>query len=68
MTTRLKEMREEKGLTQAQVAEKAIVTIRVYQRYESGERTPSVVTAQRIAIALCCKVEDIFPSPSEYIA
>lgn len=61
MNTALKERRKKKGLTQVQVAEKASVTEVAYQRYESGERTPNVYTAIRIAKALNTKVEGIFP-------
>lgn len=51
---------------QVEVAEKANITERSYQRYESGERVPSVYTAQLIAEALGVKnVNEIFPL-SEY--
>lgn len=46
---------------QVQVAEKAKITERSYQRYEAGERLPNVHTAQLIAQVLHTTVEDIFP-------
>lgn len=60
--TNLKRIREEKGLTQVQIAEKANITERSYQRYETGERVPNVYTAQLIADALNVEnVKEIFP-------
>ena len=61
MNTALKNTRENKGLTQVQVAEKAKITERSYQRYEASEQEPNVYIAQRIAKALNTKVEKIFP-------
>lgn len=62
MKTVLKTYRETNtALTQVQVAEKAKVSERVYQKYESGECEPGVYTAIRIAKALNTKVEKIFP-------
>ena len=52
--------REKTGLTQAQVADKAKITTRVYQYYEAGERKPNVYTAQLIAKALNSTVEELF--------
>jgi len=59
--TALKKTRQEKGITQEVLAENAKVAIRSYKYYESGERTPSVTTAQLLAKALGVKVSDIFP-------
>ncbi|WP_236725847.1 helix-turn-helix domain-containing protein [Mycobacterium avium] len=44
--------RIERGMTQAQVAKAAGVLLRQYQRYEKGEREPSLSTARAIAEAL----------------
>lgn len=57
----LKNAREKKGLMQVEVAEKANITERSYQRYEAGERVPNVQTAILIAKALHTTVEKIFP-------
>lgn len=40
--TRLKEIRTEKGLTQAQVSELLDCSTTVYSRYETGDRQPSI--------------------------
>ena len=62
-TTILKQKRKNKGLSQVEVAEKANITIRSYQRYESGERVPNVYIAQEIADILQTDVKELFPLP-----
>lgn len=52
--------REEQALTQVEVAKKAGISIRGYQKYESGEQTPSVRIAKQIAKALNTTVEALF--------
>lgn len=49
---RLQAAREKSGKTQAQVAKEAGIETVTYQRYEYGNREPSVRTAIRIADAL----------------
>ena len=49
---RLQAAREKSGKTQAQVAKEARIETVTYQRYEYGNREPSVRTAIRIADAL----------------
>ncbi len=65
MESKLKIVRESKGFTQVQVAIKAQISVRGYQRIEAGTRVPNVQTAQRIAQVLNTKVEDIFPLPGQ---
>lgn len=60
MNIKLQSKRKETGLTQVQVAEKAQVSERAYQQYESGERIPKVDTAKLIAKALNSTVEELF--------
>lgn len=62
--TKLKKIREIKGLTQIEIAKKSNITKRSYQRYEYGERVPDVYTAQLIAQALHTTVEELFPLPA----
>ena len=57
----LKKIRIESGVTQEELSQKARVTLRSYRYYESGERVPNVHTAQRLAMALGVKIEDLFP-------
>lgn len=58
--TKLKEAREETGLTQEQVAEKAEISIRAYKMYEMGERKPKSDVAIRIADVLGVKSYEDF--------
>ncbi len=60
MENRLKQLREERGLTQKQMGEKAGITKNQAGYIERGVHTPSVVTALALASALSCQVEDIF--------
>lgn len=60
-TVKLREVRINKGLTQYQLAR--ILGFKhntAISRYETGRKKPNLETAQRIALALGCKVEDIF--------
>lgn len=61
MDNELKRIREDIGLTQVEVANKAKVSERVYQRYEAGECLPNVRTAILIAKTLNSTVEECFP-------
>ena len=60
-TTKLKQVRQNKSLTQLEVAKKANIGTRSYQSYEAGERVPNAYTAQLIANALQTTVEELFP-------
>ena len=60
VNVKLRATRENLGLTQLQVAEKANIAERAYQNYEYGKRNPSVRTAIRIAKALNSSVEELF--------
>ena len=60
MKPSLQAKRQSMGLTQVQVAEKAGITARGYQRYEASKgskayREPSITTAIKIADALGVK-------------
>ena len=58
--TKLKITRQQNGLTQKELAEKAKVSIRAYQQYESGKRFPNAIIAKLIAKALNSTVEELF--------
>lgn len=62
---RLMKQRHERGMTQAEVAEKVGITARNYQSYEYNESRPNVETALKIAEVLGCRVEDIFTFPKQ---
>lgn len=64
----LKTTRRAAGLTQEQVAANAGVTTRMYQEYERDKRTPSVVTAIKIADALgVCDLRELWGNAPEQI-
>ena len=57
---RLKEIRESKGLTQQQLADLVGVHIRYIAFLESGDRTPSLKVAYKVAEVLHTSVDNIF--------
>ena len=56
---RIKFFREQLGLTQLQLAEKAGISSKAVGRYENGNRIPSVEIAQRIATAIGISVNEL---------
>ena len=56
----LKAMRSRANLTAQQVADKLGVSLRQYQRIESGENKTSIQTAQTLASLFQCSVNDLF--------
>lgn len=58
---KLKSLRLDRGLTQADVAEKAKMSTNYYAKIERGELRPSVDIYERIAKALKVTSSDIFP-------
>lgn len=69
MRNALKFMRESKGMTQAELAEKAGVNLRMVQNYEQGFKdinNANVLTVLRLAEALDCDVYDILNPRSDY--
>lgn len=60
---KLRACRKAAGLSQAQLAEKAGISVRVYQNYEQGVREvekAQLLVLLRICIALDCKMSAIF--------
>lgn len=69
MTKKLKEMRQSRGLSQSQLADKAGINVRVLQHYEQGSKNfdhAHIDTLMKICIALNCKLEDVIENP-EYV-
>ena len=56
---KLKTLRTRVGLTQPELAEKAGITVRTLQRYESGVSYPKMDTVQKLADALETSVENL---------
>lgn len=69
MTKKLKELRQARGLSQSQLADKAGINVRVLQHYEQGSKNfdhARIDTLVKICIALNCKLEDVIENP-EYV-
>lgn len=60
LANRLNQLRSERGLTQAALAELVGVSRKTVNTVENGVFIPSTVVALRLAKALDCRVEDIF--------
>jgi len=60
---RLRELREAKGLTQAQLADLIGVSRKTVNTVENGVIIPSTVVALKLAGALGCSVETLFFLP-----
>jgi len=60
LTNRIKEMRGELGLTQAELAERCGVTRKTVNTVENGVFVPSALLAIKLARALNLPVEQLF--------
>jgi transcriptional regulator with XRE-family HTH domain len=66
--SRLKEIRENKGLSQSQLAEEMNISIRTLQAYEQKQRDLSgakLETILKACTALECTLEDMFRNEDE---
>jgi len=61
--TRIRELREEAGLTQAELADRVDVTRQTILYVEKGEYNPSLELAWRIAREFDARIEDVFELP-----
>ena len=69
MARKLKEMRQSKGLSQGQLAEKSKMNVRTLQHYEQGSKNfdhARIDTILRVCLVLNCKLEDIIDN-QEYL-
>lgn len=58
----LETMRKEKQMTQKALSAKSSVSQQTISAIESGQmKNPGIVTLRRLATALKCNVDDIFP-------
>jgi transcriptional regulator with XRE-family HTH domain len=58
---RIRAIRQEKGLTQAQVAEKSKMDTNYYAKIERGNVSPALKAYEKIAKGLKVASSDIFP-------
>lgn len=66
---KLKEMRQARGLSQSQLADKSDLNVRTLQHYEQGSKVfdhARIDTILKICVALNCKIEDVIEN-EEYI-
>jgi transcriptional regulator with XRE-family HTH domain len=56
---RIRSRREQLGLTQKQAADQAEISDRHWQRFESGERTPTIPMLETIARVLKAELKDL---------
>jgi transcriptional regulator with XRE-family HTH domain len=65
LSERLKLMRNQKKLTQEQVAKRLHVSPSIISAYETGDRTPSLTTLIRIAALYQCSTDYILGLPAQ---
>ncbi|MDE2181475.1 MAG: helix-turn-helix transcriptional regulator [Alphaproteobacteria bacterium] len=63
LINRMKEVRAELGLTQAELAARIGVSRKTINTVENGVFVPSTILALKLAAALGSKVEDLFALP-----
>ena len=59
---RLRELRVSRGLTQAQLAERAEVSVSYITRLEAGSYAPGIDLVQKLAVALGITAADLLPA------
>lgn len=55
----IKKLREEKNLTQQQLADKLYVSRQTICRWENGSRCPDLITAKKLALELGVSMDDL---------
>ena len=61
----LKEIRNEKGMTQEELAQSCGISRQRVTNYEIGIREPDLDTLKRLASALDCTVDELLADPVE---
>ena len=57
----IRRLREEAGLSQQELAERLFVSRQTVSRWESGSRTPDIMTAKKIAALLGATLDELVP-------
>ena len=60
-------LREKRGLSQAQLAEKIFVTRQAVSRWETGETTPNVETLKLLSKFFDVSINSLLGSPRQFI-
>ena len=58
---RIRQLRESAGLSQQELAERLYVSRQTVSRWESGSRTPDIMTAKKIAVLLGVSLDELVP-------
>ncbi len=61
ISEKLNSLREDSGLTQLELAEKAGLNSNAYAKVERGDQMPTIETLLKIAMALDVRSSDILP-------
>ncbi len=56
---KLKSIRQDRGLTQKQIANKLGISMRAYQHYEAGTREPNIETLIQLSSILNVSLDDL---------
>lgn len=56
---RLRDLREKKSITQAQIAEQLGITQGAVSQWESGVTNPSISTVSKLSVILGCTVDEL---------
>ncbi|WDL98161.1 helix-turn-helix domain-containing protein [Alicyclobacillus sp. ALC3] len=56
---KLRNIRKRKGFTQKQLADSMGITVRAYQHYETGSRTPNIEKASKLAEILEVSLDEL---------
>ena len=59
VSERIKALRQELGLTQEELCERAEISVDAVNRIENGTRVPTIDTLEKIAVALGSSVSDL---------
>ena len=62
---RIRKIREAAGLSQQELAEQLFVSRQTVSRWESGSRTPDIMTAKKIAKLLGVTLDELVPDGGE---
>ncbi|WP_129408058.1 helix-turn-helix transcriptional regulator [Marinitoga lauensis] len=66
MKNRIRELRKSKRLTTVELANIAEISQSYLSELEQGLKTPTIPIARRIAKALGCELNDVFPEEYEH--
>lgn len=61
---RIQEVREATGLTRRDLASRVGISSRQIIRYETGDQSPTLRVAERIADVLECSIDDLAAAPA----